>query len=86
MAPSAVKNGSDTTATIDKFAMHFEGPERSLFHWRQSFQHAQDMVRTFGTLHLVALYHGQPLALDSSKIQRKKLIGGYYLTASRKGD
>ena len=46
----------------------------------QSFKHAQDMVKTFGTIHLVALYHGQPLALDSSKIQRKKLIGGYYLT------
>lgn len=46
----------------------------------QSFQHALDMVKTFGTIHLVALYHGQPLALDSSKIQRKKLIGGYYLT------
>jgi threonine dehydrogenase-like Zn-dependent dehydrogenase len=45
----------------------------------QSFQHAQDMVKTFGTIHLVALYHGQPLALDSSKIQRKKLVGGYYL-------
>src|SRR5687768_9147821 len=46
----------------------------------QSFQHALDMVKTLGTIHLVALYHGQPLALDSSKIQRKKLIGGYYLT------
>ena len=46
----------------------------------QSFQQAQDMVRTFGTIHLIGLYHGQPLALDSGKIQRKKLIGGYYLT------
>jgi len=46
----------------------------------QSFQHALDMVKTLGTVHLVGLYHGQPLALDSSKIQRKKLIGGYYLT------
>jgi 2-desacetyl-2-hydroxyethyl bacteriochlorophyllide A dehydrogenase len=45
----------------------------------QSFQQAQDMVKTFGTLHLVGLYHGQPLPLDSGKIQRRKLIGGYYL-------
>lgn len=45
----------------------------------QSFQHAQDMVKTFGTIHLVGLYHGQPLPLDSGKIQRRKLIGGYYL-------
>jgi threonine dehydrogenase-like Zn-dependent dehydrogenase len=37
------------------------------------------MVKTFGTLHLVGLYHGQPLPLDSGKIQRRKLIGGYYL-------
>ncbi|MBI3971416.1 MAG: zinc-binding dehydrogenase [Chloroflexi bacterium] len=46
----------------------------------QSFQHALEMVKTFGTIHLIALYHGQPLLLDSGKIQRKKLIGGYYLT------
>jgi threonine dehydrogenase-like Zn-dependent dehydrogenase len=45
----------------------------------QSFQHAQDMVKPFGTIHLIGLYHGQPLPLDSGKIQRRKLIGGYYL-------
>jgi L-iditol 2-dehydrogenase len=45
----------------------------------QSFQQAQDMVKTFGTIHLVGLYHGRPLPLDSGKIQRKRLIGGYYL-------
>lgn len=45
----------------------------------QSFQQALEMVKTFGTIHLIALYHGQPLPLDSGKIQRKKLIGGYYL-------
>jgi threonine dehydrogenase-like Zn-dependent dehydrogenase len=38
-----------------------------------------EMVKTFGTVHLIALYHGQPLQLDAGKIQRKKLIGGYYL-------
>jgi threonine dehydrogenase-like Zn-dependent dehydrogenase len=46
----------------------------------RSFQQAQDMVRPLGTLHLVALYHGQPLPLDASKIQRRRLIGGYYLS------
>jgi threonine dehydrogenase-like Zn-dependent dehydrogenase len=45
----------------------------------QSFQQALEMVKTLGTLHLVALYHGQALPLDSGKIQRRKLIGGYYL-------
>ena len=48
----------------------------------QSFQSALEMVKTFGTIHLIGLYHGQPLLLDSGKIQRKKLIGGYYLTKS----
>jgi threonine dehydrogenase-like Zn-dependent dehydrogenase len=46
----------------------------------QSFQQALEMVKTFGTVHLIALYHGQPLPLDAGKIQRKKLLGGYYLT------
>src|SRR5205823_1092226 len=45
----------------------------------QSFQNALEMVKTLGTVHLIGLYHGQPLPLDASKIQRKKLIGGYYL-------
>ena len=46
----------------------------------RSFQSALEMVKTFGTIHLIALYHGQPLPLDAGKIQRKKLIGGYYLS------
>lgn len=48
-----------------------------------SFVQAQDMVRDGGTLHLIGLYHGASLPLDASKIQRKKLIGGYYGTESR---
>ncbi len=48
-----------------------------------SFAQAQEMVADGGTLHLIGLYHGAPLPLDASKIQRKRLIGGYYGTASR---
>ena len=48
-----------------------------------SFAQAQEMVRNGGTLHLIGLYHGASLPLDASKIQRKRLIGGYYGTRSR---
>lgn len=48
-----------------------------------SFAQAQEMVADGGTLHLIGLYHGAPLPLDASKIQRKRLIGGYYGTANR---
>jgi hypothetical protein len=36
---------------------------------------AQDMVRRDGIMHLIGLYHGQPLPLDSGKL----LICGYRL-------
>ena len=39
-----------------------------------------EMVKSDGTIHLIGLYHGQPLALDSGKIQRKLLIGGYHVS------
>ncbi len=42
----------------------------------QAFAQAQDMVRR-GGLQVVGLYEGEPLPLDSSKIQGKRLIGGY---------
>ena len=29
----------------------------------------------FGTIHLIALYHGAPLPLDAGKIQRRRLLG-----------
>lgn len=45
----------------------------------QSFQDALEMVKADGIVHLIGLYHGQPLALDSGKIQRKMLIGGYHV-------
>jgi threonine dehydrogenase-like Zn-dependent dehydrogenase len=47
----------------------------------RSFQDALEMVRGDGTVHLIGLYHSQPLPLDASKIQRKLLIGGYHVSA-----
>jgi threonine dehydrogenase-like Zn-dependent dehydrogenase len=38
------------------------------------------MVKGDGIIHLIGLYHGQPLSLDSGKIQRKLLIGGYHVS------
>jgi threonine dehydrogenase-like Zn-dependent dehydrogenase len=49
----------------------------------RSFVQAQEMVADGGTLHLIALYHGEPLHLDAQKIQRRRLIGGYYHAAPR---
>lgn len=48
-----------------------------------SFAQAQEMVRNGGTLHLIGLYHGAPLPLDAGKMQRKRLIGGYYQEETR---
>ena len=42
----------------------------------RSFEQAQQMVRRGGTLHLVALYQGGPLPLDSSRIMNKRLLAG----------
>jgi 2-desacetyl-2-hydroxyethyl bacteriochlorophyllide A dehydrogenase len=42
----------------------------------QSFQQAMEMVKRDGIIQLIALYHGQPLPLDATTIQRKLLIGG----------
>ena len=49
----------------------------------RSFAQAQEMVADGGTLHLIALYHGEPLPLDAQKIQRRRLLGGYYHAAPR---
>lgn len=45
----------------------------------KSFESALEIVKSDGIIHLIGLYHPQPLALDSGKIQRKMLIGGYHL-------
>lgn len=44
----------------------------------KSFAQAQQMVCDGGTLHLIGLYHGKPLPLDAGKIQRRRLLGGYF--------
>ena len=43
----------------------------------KAFVQAQDMVRRGGLLQVLGLYEDEPLPLDSSKIQGKRLIGGY---------
>jgi threonine dehydrogenase-like Zn-dependent dehydrogenase len=42
-----------------------------------AFNQAQDMVAEQGLLQVIGLYEGEPLSLDSSKIQRRRLVGGY---------
>lgn len=49
----------------------------------KAFVQAQDMVRRGGLLQILGLYEDEPLPLDSSKIQGKRLIGGY-LDASKR--
>jgi threonine dehydrogenase-like Zn-dependent dehydrogenase len=49
----------------------------------KSFAQALDMSARGGTIHLIGLYHGEPLPLDAGKIQGKKLLGGYYTDLSR---
>lgn len=43
-----------------------------------SFAQAQEMLRDGATLHLIGLYHGETLPLDAGKIQRRRLLGGYF--------
>ena len=43
-----------------------------------AFDQGLDMLGIDGTLHLIGLYEDQDLPLSSSKIQRRRLIGGYY--------
>ncbi|NKB68836.1 MAG: zinc-binding dehydrogenase [Candidatus Latescibacteria bacterium] len=43
----------------------------------RAFAQAQDMVARGGLLQVLGLYEDEPLPLDSSKIQGRRLIGGY---------
>ena len=43
----------------------------------KAFVQAQDMVRRGGLLQVLGLYEDEPLPLDSSKIQGRRLVGGY---------
>lgn len=42
-----------------------------------AFTQAQDMVRRGGLLQVLGLYEEEPLPLNSSKIQGRRLVGGY---------
>ncbi len=42
-----------------------------------AFRQAQDMVKRGGLIQVLGLYEDEPLPLDSSKIQGRRLIGGY---------
>lgn len=50
----------------------------------RSFAQDQEMCAVEGTIHLIALYHGETLPLDASKIQRRRLIGGYFRQPPRR--
>jgi L-iditol 2-dehydrogenase len=43
----------------------------------RAFAQAQDMVSPGGLLQVLGLYEGEPLPLDSGKIQGRRLVGGY---------
>ena len=42
------------------------------------FDQGLDMLAVGGLLHLIGLYEDAPLPLASGKIQRRKILGGYY--------
>ena len=42
------------------------------------FDQGLEMLAVGGLLHLIGLYEDEPLPLFSGKIQRRKIIGGYY--------
>ncbi len=44
----------------------------------KAFDQGLDMLAVGGLLHLIGLYEDQPLPLSSVKIQRRRLLGGYY--------
>ena len=49
----------------------------------KSFEQAQRMVKGDGVIHLIAVYQGQGLPLDSEIMEGKLIIGGYYRTIGR---
>ena len=44
----------------------------------KSFEQTMQMVKRDGVVHLIALYQGQPLRLDSGLMMNKQMIGGYW--------
>jgi threonine dehydrogenase-like Zn-dependent dehydrogenase len=49
----------------------------------KSFEQAQDMVRQFGIIQLIALYQQKPLPLHSSKMMNKRLVAGILIDEPR---
>jgi threonine dehydrogenase-like Zn-dependent dehydrogenase len=49
----------------------------------KSFAQSVEMTRRLGRIHLISLYHEQPLPLSSQAIQSRMLIGGYYTDLER---
>jgi threonine dehydrogenase-like Zn-dependent dehydrogenase len=44
----------------------------------KSFEQTMRMVKRDGVVHLIALYQGKPLLLDSSLMMNKQIVGGYW--------
>ena len=44
----------------------------------KSFQEAQQIVSDRGAIHLIALYQGGPVPLDSTRMQGKQMVFGYW--------
>ena len=51
----------------------------------KSFEMAQRMVKSDGVIHLIALYQGQALSLDTTLSGDRLIIGGYFRSMSRGG-
>ena len=49
----------------------------------KSFEMAQRMVKSDGVIHLIALYQGQALSLDTTLSGDRLIIGGYFRSMSR---
>jgi len=47
-----------------------------------AFEQGLDMLAVGGLIHLIGLYEDQPLPLFSGKMQRRKMVGGYYAQAA----
>ena len=52
----------------------------------KAFDQGLDMLAVGGLMHLIGLYEDEPLPLMSGKIQRRRLLGGYYGQAVGSGE
>jgi len=49
----------------------------------RAFEQALDIARRGGLIQVIGLYEGEPLPLDSGKIQGKRILGGFIDRSSR---